>query len=999
MVIKKATITKLNLERNRDRDSHLNLVSEGSASVIVREQVKYTAKGGGYYRVLVDGAEVSKHLAEREALESAANHYRDGLEVKVIHDYEVSVVKTASGKIVNVKVKTKRLKLDQPMAIITYTVPGLGATGPDSTPDQFTFVDQTDVPLLTVITSNTITVTGTTVPTSISISGTNNPEYQIESDPWTNAAGSVAPGKNVKVRHTSHAFNGIPIDTVLTIGGVSDTFTSTTTPIPTGIVITASRTSGVSPCPIMFSLDGSTAAGYDVHDFWRLVGCYWDFDNPAATRGTFATGDPVGDNFETGKFYDAGSDTWLDSRDKNIVIGPPESAHTFIVPDGGGEVVFTVLVSIRLPDGQIGQASIDVTVQAQDFAFSDADTIAVSADLNILDDWSTLGFDRSPPPLATIGEQRNTMPGPEELDGKRVMVYNNDSASWGDYETRMGQSNFVVTYFGNDLTGTSVTASTITFEASPIPSDASNGDFSVPSWSAGGGLIKDSANGLGSFVVGRFITVANSAGQDGRYKIQEVSAGEIKVYRYDHHLITTENTGASITITEHHKKPQFRVVKVSVDPGNVYSATNGDIATHGWSENVTWDGLAINMMFWPMSYQHFAVHNIDGDNTLMPKGNDNSGGNGVENLSGVQLVQSAQYCWVNGPAVCDANSVPIPRGAYVSEWIGAGNPDADLVISERATISFVAPNKVFDSANGFGEVINTNNSNKVGHLLISGSTSNDTPLTAGIRILSVDSDGEMTLDTSSIITEPAGELITLTEPNRHAGGSSLCGAFNMPLVTWVAVYGNSIRKSSEHNMRINGGYRIFVYANDFAGEHGNDDDNIGPGGKHACALRSAGYKDIGDWGDGTKTRAIIPNNEDVFGAWNALYEYQPSTRYFIQHANWVFNGHVGNGTSRFQISTDNANLGLHQDCIATENYFADGGINSGGINQRMHGQWMTSRGHRYQVTPAAGRTQNVATSSKLCTEYNGAGVGADIVSCTPFYLDATLPILPSAPRP
>lgn len=185
----------------------------------------------------MDGGEVSKHTTEREALESAANHYQDGLEVKVIHDYEVAVVKTASGKIVNVKVRTKKLRLNQPMAIITYTVPGLGATIPDTTPDQFTFVDQVDVALNDVIVSNTITVTGITQPAPISISGTNNPEYQIESESWTNAAGSVSANNTVKVRHTSSGFNGISIDTVLDIGGVADTFTSTTLQGPATSVV------------------------------------------------------------------------------------------------------------------------------------------------------------------------------------------------------------------------------------------------------------------------------------------------------------------------------------------------------------------------------------------------------------------------------------------------------------------------------------------------------------------------------------------------------------------------------------------------------------------------------------------------------------------------------------------------------------------------------------------------------------------------------------------
>jgi len=133
-----------------------------------------------------------------------------------------------SGKPVRVRVKRGRLNLSKEMAVITYTSPGLGITNPDTTPDAFTFTDQTGVTLSTVVTSAPITVTGISLSTTISISGTNNPEYQINSEPWTNVAGTVQDQDSVKVRHTSSAFNGIGIDTVLTIGGVSDTFTSIT---------------------------------------------------------------------------------------------------------------------------------------------------------------------------------------------------------------------------------------------------------------------------------------------------------------------------------------------------------------------------------------------------------------------------------------------------------------------------------------------------------------------------------------------------------------------------------------------------------------------------------------------------------------------------------------------------------------------------------------------------------------------------------------------------
>jgi hypothetical protein len=53
----------------------------------------YTAIGSGYFTVLVDGIAVSKHTAEREALENAnrAKIAYPTSEVRVKHDYEVEV--------------------------------------------------------------------------------------------------------------------------------------------------------------------------------------------------------------------------------------------------------------------------------------------------------------------------------------------------------------------------------------------------------------------------------------------------------------------------------------------------------------------------------------------------------------------------------------------------------------------------------------------------------------------------------------------------------------------------------------------------------------------------------------------------------------------------------------------------------------------------------------------------------------------------------------------
>lgn len=95
----------------------------------------------------------------------------------------------------------------------------------DKTPTAFTFIDQTDVALAGTMTSNAVVVAGTNESTAVSITGGT---YSKNGGAYTSAAGTALPGDSFTVRHTSSASNSTATNTVLTIGGVSDTFTSTT---------------------------------------------------------------------------------------------------------------------------------------------------------------------------------------------------------------------------------------------------------------------------------------------------------------------------------------------------------------------------------------------------------------------------------------------------------------------------------------------------------------------------------------------------------------------------------------------------------------------------------------------------------------------------------------------------------------------------------------------------------------------------------------------------
>jgi uncharacterized repeat protein (TIGR02543 family) len=102
----------------------------------------------------------------------------------------------------------------------TFTLTG------DSTPDAFSFTSVTDVTTGTVATSNAVTIAGITTAASVSVAGG---EYSIGcTASFTSAAGTIANGQSVCVRHTAAASASTTTTTTLTVGGVSASFSSTT---------------------------------------------------------------------------------------------------------------------------------------------------------------------------------------------------------------------------------------------------------------------------------------------------------------------------------------------------------------------------------------------------------------------------------------------------------------------------------------------------------------------------------------------------------------------------------------------------------------------------------------------------------------------------------------------------------------------------------------------------------------------------------------------------
>lgn len=115
---------------------------------------------------------------------------------------------------------------------------GTSCSAIDITPNQFSFIDQTNVAFNSFITSNNITVSGINSATSISNTGGS---YSVNGGAYTTIEGKVNNGDTVNVRTQAANSDLTTVGMTLTIGGVSDIFSITTVSIP--IIINSSISS------------------------------------------------------------------------------------------------------------------------------------------------------------------------------------------------------------------------------------------------------------------------------------------------------------------------------------------------------------------------------------------------------------------------------------------------------------------------------------------------------------------------------------------------------------------------------------------------------------------------------------------------------------------------------------------------------------------------------------------------------------------------------------
>ena len=180
----------------------------------------------------------------------------------------------------------------------------------DTTPDAFTFTDQTGVALSSTVTSNEITVSGINAPTAISIS---NGKYSLNGGAYVTTAGTVKIGDKVKVQHTSSANYAAKVDTILTIGGVVDTFSSTTAAKDTTPdAFTFTDQTNVALSAVVTSNE-ITVAGINAPTAISVTGGKYSLNGGAfiSTAGTVKTGDKVKVQHTSSANYAAKVDTVL----------------------------------------------------------------------------------------------------------------------------------------------------------------------------------------------------------------------------------------------------------------------------------------------------------------------------------------------------------------------------------------------------------------------------------------------------------------------------------------------------------------------------------------------------------------------------------------------------------------------------------------------------------------------------------------------------------------
>lgn len=105
---------------------------------------------------------------------------------------------------------------------------GTAGGGGCGTPGAFSYTDLTGQQGSCLVESNTLSISGQSCAVAITISGGTTPAYSKNGGAWTSAPGTVSSGDTIRLRNTTSASHSTAVNTLVTIGSTSDTWTITT---------------------------------------------------------------------------------------------------------------------------------------------------------------------------------------------------------------------------------------------------------------------------------------------------------------------------------------------------------------------------------------------------------------------------------------------------------------------------------------------------------------------------------------------------------------------------------------------------------------------------------------------------------------------------------------------------------------------------------------------------------------------------------------------------
>ncbi|MDO8938635.1 MAG: multiheme c-type cytochrome [Methylicorpusculum sp.] len=175
---------------------------------------------------------------------------------------------------------------------VIITSGNIQAAPKDTIPAPFSFTDQVRVPLSSSVSSDTITISSINSATAISISGG---QYSRNGGAFTSTKSTVINGDRIQVRHTSSASYNTTTNTILTIGGVKDTFSSITIPFATDTTPDAFSFVDQTGVPLGSAITSGnlTVSGINAPSGISIVGGLYSINGGAyvATVGNVNNGD------------------------------------------------------------------------------------------------------------------------------------------------------------------------------------------------------------------------------------------------------------------------------------------------------------------------------------------------------------------------------------------------------------------------------------------------------------------------------------------------------------------------------------------------------------------------------------------------------------------------------------------------------------------------------------------------------------------------------------